>query len=163
MWIDTSILAGNVLNENDSKVAKDVGFSALVDGGHAIGAPWLFMMGSKTEHPAEAWKVMQWVSGYDVQMSQVKAGVQPSPVRTDVLMDPKINEYMNQELAAAVDKALSNNPISNYFPPVGSMSEIRSLLAVSIADVALGKMDAKTATDQLWKDVEEVLKRDGVI
>ena len=162
MWIDTSILAGNVLNEEDSAVAGDVGFAALTDG-HAIGSPWLFMMASRTQHPTEAWKFMQYVSGYDVQMSQVKAGVQPSPVRTDVLTDPDIDQYMNPELALAVNYALANDPISNYFPAVGSMSEIRSLLAVSIADVALGSVDAQSATDQLWADVRDVLVRDGVI
>ena len=106
---------------------------------------------------------MQYVSGYDVQMSQVKAGVQPSPVRTDVLMDPEIDQYMDAGLAEAVNYALSNDPISNYFPAVGSMSEIRSLLAVQIADVALGEVGAQTAIDQLWADVEDVLIRDGVI
>lgn len=162
MWIDTSILAGNVLNEEDSAVASDVGFVALTDG-HAIGSPWLFMMASRTEHPEEAWKFMQYVSGYDVQMSQVKSGMQPSPVRTDVLTAPDIDEYMNAELAEAVNYALSNDPISNYFPAVASMSEIRSLLAVSIADVALGNTDAQSATDQLWSDVHDVLVRDGVM
>lgn len=162
MWIDTSILAGNVLNKNDSAVAEDVGFAALTDG-HAIGSPWLFMMASRTKHPVEAWKFMQYVSGYDVQMSQVKSGIQPSPVRTDVLTDPEISNYMNQDLAKAVNYALANDPISNYFPAVGSMSEIRSLLAVAIADTALGQIDAQSAIDQLGKDVHDVLVRDGVI
>lgn len=162
MWIDTSILAGNVLNKEDSAVAADVGFAALKDG-HAIGSPWLFMMASRTDHPVESWKFMQYVSGYDVQMSQVKAGVQPSPVRTDVLTDPEISKYMNEELAAAVNYALANDPISNYFPAVGSMSEIRSLLAVAIADTALGQISAQSAIDQLGKDVHDVLVRDGVI
>ena len=43
------------------------------------------------------------------------------------------------------------------------MTEIRSLLAIQIADVALGEKDAQSAVDQLWKDVEELLKREGVI
>lgn len=162
MWIDTSILAGNVLNKEDSAVAADVGFAALTDG-HAIGSPWLFMMASRTEHPVESWKFMQYVSGYDVQMGQVKAGVQPSPVRTDVLTDPEISSYMNKDLAKAVNYALANDPISNYFPAVGSMSEIRSLLAVAIADTALGQITAQSAIDQLGKDVHDVLVRDGVI
>lgn len=162
MWIDTSILAGNVLSETDSAVAKDVGFAALTDG-HAIGSPWLFMMGSRSEHPVEAWKFMQYVSGYDVQWSQVESGAQPSPVRSDVLLNSEINKYMNAELAEAVNNALANDPISNYFPAVSSMSEIRSLLAVQIADVALGEIDAQSAIDQLWVDVEDVLVRDGVI
>ncbi len=162
MWIDTSILAGNVLNKEDSAVSDDVGFVALTDG-HAIGSPWLFMMASRTEHSEEAWKFMQYVTGYDVQMAQVKAGTQPSPVRSDVLTSPEIDNYMNAELAAAVNTALANDPITNYFPAVSSMSEIRSLLAVAIADVALGQIDAQSAIDQLWKDVQDVLARDGLL
>lgn len=162
MWIDTSILASNVLNEADSTVAADVGFAALTDG-HAIGSPWLFMMASRTEHPVETWKLMQYMSGYDVQMGQVKTNNQPSPVRTDVLTDPEISNYINEELATAVNYALANDPISNYFPAVGSMAEIRSLLAVEIADVALGQKDAQSAIQELAADVHDVLVRDGEI
>lgn len=162
MWIDTSILANGVLDSNESQVAEDVGFAAFTEG-HAIGSPWMFLMASKTEHPEEAWKFMQFVSGYELQMEQVKSGVQTGPVRTDVLGDPQIGEYFNEDLAEAVNYALEHDPISNYFPAINEMTEIRSLLAIQIADVALGKIDSQSAIDQLWNDVEELLKREGVI
>ncbi|MEZ3486094.1 MAG: sugar ABC transporter substrate-binding protein [Lachnospiraceae bacterium] len=162
MWIDTSILANGVLDSEESQVAEDVGFAAFTEG-HAIGSPWMFLMASKTEHPTEAWKFLQFVSGYELQMEQVKSGVQTGPVRTDVLGDPKIGEYFNEDLAEAVNYALEHDPISNYFPAINEMTEIRSLLAIQIADVALGKTDSQSAIDQLWKDVEELLKREGVI
>ena len=162
MWIDTSILAGNVLDPEKSPVAADVGFAALTDG-HAIGSPWMFMMASRTKKAEAAWKFMQFVSGSEVQMEQVKSGVQTGPVRTDVLTDPEINDYFNAELADAVNYALSNDPISNYFPAINSMTEIRSLLAIAISDVALGQIDAQTAISQLQTDVHDVLVRDGVI
>ncbi len=162
MWIDTSILANGVLNSGESQVADDVGFAAFTEG-HAIGSPWMFLMASRTEHPKEAWKFLQFVSGYELQMEQVKSGVQTGPVRTDVLDDPEIGKYFDEELAEAVNYALEHDPISNYFPAINEMTEIRSLLAIQIADVALGEKDAQSAVDQLWKDVEELLKREGVI
>lgn len=162
MWIDTSILAGNVLNKKESNVSGDVGFAAFTEG-HAIGSPWMFLMASKTKHPKEAWKFLQFVSGYDLQMAQVKSGVQTGPVRTDVLNDPNINQYFNADLAKAVDYALAHDPISNYFPAINEMTEIRSLLAVKIADVALGKQDSQTAITELGKQVDALLKRDGVV
>ena len=162
MWIDTSILANGVLNSGESQVSDDVGFAAFTEG-HAIGSPWMFLMASRTEHPKEAWKFLQFVSGYELQMEQVKSGVQTGPVRTDVLDDPEIGEYFDEELAEAVNYALEHDPISNYFPAINEMTEIRSLLAIQIADVALGEKDAQSAVDQLWKDVEELLKREGVI
>lgn len=162
MWIDTSILAGGVLDAEDSLVSENVGFAAFTEG-HAIGSPWMFLMASKTEHPTEAWKFMQWVSGYDLQMEQVKSGVQTGPVRSDVLNDPDIDQYFDAGLAKAVNYALEHDPISNYFPAINEMTEIRSLLAVEIADVALGSKDSQTAIDELWSGVEELLTRDGVI
>lgn len=158
MWIDTSILAGTILDENESMVANDVGFAAFTEG-HAIGSPWMFLMASETEHPEEAWEFMQYVSGYDVQMAQVQSGVQTGPVRTDVLEDENIDEYFNSDLAEAVNYALSNDPISNYFPAINEMTEIRSLLAVEIADVALGDLDAETAIAELGTDVSDLLAR----
>lgn len=162
MWIDTSILASNILNKDESTVADDVGFAAFTEG-HSIGSPWMFLMASETEHPKEAWKFLQYVSGYDVQMAQVKSGVQTGPVRTDVLNDPNIDKYFNAELAKAVNYGLEHDPISNYFPAINEMTEIRSLLAVKIADVALEKQDAQTAITDLGAEVNELLKRDGVI
>lgn len=162
MWIDTSILAGGVLDAEDSLVSEDVGFAAFTEG-HAIGSPWMFLMASRTEHPEEAWKFLQWVSGYELQMEQVKTGIQTGPVRSDVLNDPDIDQYFDAELAKAVNYALDHDPISNYFPAINEMTEIRSLLAVEIADVALGSKDSQTAIDELWSDVEDLLTRNGVI
>lgn len=162
MWIDTSILASNILNMDESTVAEDVGFAAFTEG-HAIGSPWMFLMASETEHPDEAWQFLQYVSGYDVQMEQVKSGIQTGPVRSDVLNDPKIDEYFNAELAKAVNYGLEHDPISNYFPAINEMTEIRSLLAVKIADVALEKQDSQTAVTELGTEVNDLLKRDGVV
>lgn len=162
MWIDTSILASNILNKDESNVAEDVGFAAFTEG-HAIGSPWMFLMASETKHPDEAWQFLQYVSGYDVQMEQVKSGVQTGPVRSDVLNDPDIGEYFNTDLAKAVNYGLEHDPISNYFPAINEMTEIRSLLAVKIADVALGKQDSQKAITELGTEVNDLLKRDGVI
>lgn len=162
MWIDTSILASNILNKEDSTIAGDVGFAAFTEG-HAIGSPWMFLMASETKHPDEAWQFMQYVTGYEVQMEQVKSGVQTGPVRSDVLNDPNIDEYFNAELAKAVNYGIEHDPISNYFPAINEMTEIRSLLAVRIADVALGKQDSQTAITELGTEVNDLLKRDGVI
>lgn len=160
MWIDTSILAGNVLNKKDSQVADDVGFAAFTQG-HAIGSPWMFLMAARTKHPKEAWQFLKFVSGYDLQMAQVESGVQTGPVRTDVLNNPDIDKYFNADLAKAVNYALAHDPISNYFPAVNEMTEIRSILAVKIADVALGKRDSKTAVSELGRQVDDLMKRSG--
>lgn len=161
MWIDTSILAGNLLDPEKSLISEKVGFSGFEEG-RAIGAPWTFMMAKNCKNQEKAWKLMQYLTGFDVTWAQTKAGVQTSPVRTDVLQHPEIGQYMNAELGAALAKGLENAaPI--YFPTISQTAEIRAVLAVNISDVAAGKKTAEQAMKETNEETIKILKRDGLM
>lgn len=161
MWIDTSILAGNLLNPENSMISEDVGFSAFEEG-QAIGAPWTFMMAQNTEHPEEAWKLMEYLTGFEVTWEQTKSGKQTSPVRTDVLQNPEIDQYMNAELGAALAKSLET-ACPQYWPVISQTAEIRNILSVSISDVAAGKKTAEDAMKETNEEVIKILQRDGLM
>jgi multiple sugar transport system substrate-binding protein len=161
MWIDTSILAGNLLNPENSLISEDVGFSAFEEG-RAIGAPWTFMMAKNTEHPEESWKLMEYLTGFEVTWEQTKSGKQTSPVRTDVLEHPEIDQYMNAELGAALAKSLETAcPL--YWPVISQTAEIRNIMSVNISDAAAGKKTAEEAMLETNAETIKILQRDGLM
>ncbi len=161
MWIDTIILAGNVLDPEVSLVTEDVGFLTL-DEGKSIGSPWTFMMAKNSQVKDASWQLMQYLTGYDVTWGQTASGIQTAPVRKDVLENPDIEEFMNPELALALSKGLENAaPI--YFPIMSQTAEIRASLAVAISDVAAGSLTAEEAMIATNDEVISILERDGLM
>lgn len=161
MWIDTSILAGNLLNPESSLISEDVGFSAFEEGS-AIGAPWTFMMAKNAKDPESSWKLMQYLTGFEVTWEQTKSGMQTSPVRTDVLENPEIDQYMNAELGAALAKSLETAS-PQYWPVISQKAEIQTILSVSISDVAAGKKTAEEAMKEANDETIKILQRDGLM
>lgn len=161
LYIDTSILASSILDPEQSQVVEDVGFQAFTEGS-CIGAPWMVMMAKNTQNKDAAWKLMQYLTGYEFNMNMVKKGEFSGTVRTDILESPDVDQYINPDLAKALVDSYTRGVETNYFPAIRQTPEIRTAIAIAISDAAQGSITPEEAVSNIHKATVEILKRDGV-
>lgn len=139
MWLDAAQLGPALEDPAKSKIAGKVGYAALSGEGddYIVGAVWGFSMVKNTEHTAEAWKLIQYLTGKDVGTSQAVSGTNGSPARSDVLEDPAVQKALNPDFVAALKEAIAHtNP--RYTPLVPQGAQMRGAVALELSKILDG-------------------------
>ena len=160
MWLGAAQLGLELEDPTKSTIAGNVGY-AIVGGSededwYTVGSPWMFSMASTTKYPEEVWKVLQFMSGYEVVMEQVLSKIHGSPVRKDVLLDPQITKVFPAEFAEALSVGVGRG-LAEYTPFIPEGPQIRDFLSIAISAAMTGQQSVDQAMEEANNKIKTLL------
>lgn len=145
-------------NAYDSKVKGKVGIAPLPKGPQGTVSSgtlggWNLVINKNSKNPDLAWRLIQWMSSYEAQALDNRLGGY-APTRKSVYNDaelnritPWISEFKN------IFEAAKPRPVSPYYSSIsGSMQK-------NFSDALYRKIDAKTAIENIEKDLNLLLSK----
>ena len=149
--------AWQALNQPDSPLKGKVAIKPMV---HAVGKEsgsslggWGFSMAKETEHPDEAWRVINFFSREDIQRQFILASGYV-PVRRSLFTDPEIVEkfpHYPQFLQIANQAVLR--------PPIRQYAQVSDILQRYLSATITGQMTPEKAMKQAAAETRRILRR----
>ena len=160
MWLDAAQLGPALEDPSASKVAGKIGYTTLKGQGgedYIVGAVWGMSIGAATTHKDQAWKLVQFLTGAQTGIAQVKSGTNGSTGRTDVLADPAVKKALNPGYIAALQEAVAHtNP--RYTPFIAQGQQIRGVLALQLSTSLSQGLGAQQTMATTQTKVQDLLK-----
>ncbi|WP_067843027.1 ABC transporter substrate-binding protein [Amphibacillus sediminis] len=142
------------LNQQDDSPVKDLTWIAnnpSFEGGRSANAVggWNYGIASYTDHPDEAWEVIEWFTSFELQ-KEISLGGQLG-TNLAIYEDEEIveaNPYINEYLEAAQYPAI--RPIHPEYSQISDMAQFH------IHTALLGEVSAQEALDNLANEIEQL-------
>ena len=141
-------------NHPEFKLGEDFGVTPLPKDKYQFvpNGGWALGITSKSKHPKEAWKFIQYVTGYQGVKKYVTI-TGDIPARYSVAKDfPELNEYPKNIFVQQSQKYSKNRPVTPAYPVVSDA--IRRLFE----DVGIGGKDVKVAANEAVAKINIGLK-----
>jgi len=135
----------------DFKLGEDWDIAPLPKGTKQAVAngSWALAVSSKSKHPDEAWKFVNWVTGHDGQKTYTSI-TKDIPVRYSVAKEyPELSEYPKNVFVVQNQKFGRSRPVTPIFP---QMSEAVNKL---FEDVTIGKRNIDAAAADAIKKIDK--------
>lgn len=165
MIFDASDFIGRIENPDTSPIAGKIGY-ALAPRGPSKDhyASHLFTAGmainAYTDHPNEAWEVLQWMTSTGVQKrTALESGNTGVTVRS--VLDSK--EF--RDAYPGIDVMLKAQELANpdFMPKIPIYSELCDIVGTYISGVISGNYQPQDAMDRAAKEMTKVLDDNGYI
>lgn len=150
----------NQLNVDNSPVKGKVGICELpygsVNGFRSAGTlgGWNYMINRNSKHPNESWKLIEWLTSYDMQVLDNKTGGNP-PTRIQVYLNEELKQ--NDPTYSIMYNLIENarlRPISPSYPIISESMQLNF-------SAALRKdIDVETALTNIDKDLRDIMASD---
>lgn len=160
MWLGAAQLGPALENEEQSKIAGDVGYHKMSglsgDDSYISGAVWGLSIVKTSQNKDAAWELIKYLTSEKISSEQVISGVLGSPGRSDTLKNEKVKENIDSEYADALADAIEYT-YPNYSPVIPEGKEIRGTMSTAISKVLSGDADPKGALEEANKEIKEIL------
>lgn len=158
MWIDGAPVGPPLEDPSASKIAGNVGYSALrgEDDDYIAGAVWGFSMVEGTEVDKASWALIQYLTDKEVAVGQAVSG-KSSPARLDALSDPEVKKAYNPEYLEVIADAVGHAN-SNYSPVIPQGTEIRGALSLALSKILSDQADIEEAMEEANRKIEEIVE-----
>ncbi|QWT24162.1 sugar ABC transporter substrate-binding protein [Subtercola sp. PAMC28395] len=158
MWIDGAPVGPPLEDPSASKIAGDVGYSALSGEGdnYIAGAVWGFSMVKGTKVDQAAWQLIKYLTDENVAVGQAVSG-KSSPARSDVLENPDVQKAYNPEYLAAIKDAIGHAN-SVYSPVIPQGTQIRGALSLALSKILSDQSDIETSMNEANDEVKKIVQ-----
>lgn len=143
-------------DEDKSKVAGNVGFTTIPSGeagsASALGG-WMSMINRYTEHPAEAWEFVKFMTGPEGQkITAIEGG--SAPTLEELYEDEEVKEagvtFGESEFVEVLQNAIPR-PVSPIYP------KISDIMQIELSKALTGDITAEEAASNMQSKIEEAL------
>lgn len=131
------------------KLGEDYGIAPLPKGEYQVvpNGSWSLGISSRSEHPDEAWKFIEFLTSYEGMKTYVTV-TGDIPARQSVAKAfPEFNEYPNNIFVEQSRKYSKNRPVTPAYPVVSST--IKTLFE----DIGIGNKDVKDSADRAVRTI----------
>ncbi|MBZ4646859.1 MAG: trehalose/maltose transport system substrate-binding protein [Petroclostridium sp.] len=148
------------LNGEDSKVKGKVGVAPLPVGpkgkmSRGTLGGWNYTINRHSKNPELVWKFIEWMSSYDAQVLDNTVGGYV-PARKAVYHNEQVkkaNPWVTD--FTGIFESAKPRPVSPYY------ASISESMQVNFTNAILGKISARTAIENIEKDLKEILLRNS--
>lgn len=148
------------LNAEESPVKGKVGICEL-PGGTLKGEKctgtlggWNYMINRNSKYPKEAWRLIEWLTGYEMQVYDYKTGGSP-PTRTKVYSNTELRQ--KDPLFTSMQNIVEHarlRPVSPHYPAVSETMQLNFSAALSKS------IDVDTAISNIEKDLIKLMENE---
>ncbi len=144
-------------NFPDFKLGEDFGIAPLPKAKQkaAPNGGWALGIASKSEHPEEAWKLIQYITSYEGIKTYAEA-TGDIPARYSVAEDmPELNEYPKNIFVTQAQNYAENRPVTPAYPTVSkAMKELFEDIGISGRNVEAAAAEAVEKIDKEIKKTQ---------